>query len=226
MSNLGPDVDVAWVDEPARAKAKQIEMLQIDIAHSAQWVETMRKLVAQELEEQPFTTHRMLALHEWERSRKRAQKNLHYKYDPVKRKRNLVERDIRRTIANARRVLAEHQAKLDAATTDDDIPLAQDRLELATRLVESATDLATADVVEDAERARRGGRPAKPVVDHPGLAGLSDSVLETLHNDLDGMDLTTSTDDEILDQYSRNGIPDEPARYYLGLINGTNQVEA
>lgn len=133
LSSLGPNHDVAWADDPDRIRAKQLEMLQIDIDHSLDWINTMQTLVDRELPDQEFTVARMAALHEWERSRKGAQKRLHYKYDPVKRKRHLAERDVERTLRTARETIAEHREKLRKLAAELDPQLGTTAGQLAPR---------------------------------------------------------------------------------------------
>lgn len=198
MSALGPEWDVAWVEGP-RARAKQLETLQIDIEFAMQWVATMSELVDRELDDQNFTIQKMAALSEWERLRKRAQKNLHYKYDPFRRKQQLVERDVKRQLAAARQVIEDRRRVLEAL--------------IAMKAVELPEP-------PKAPHSRRQSASSKAHVDHPGMAVLSESVLAMIRSDLDGLRIETATDQEILHAYSAAGIPPDAADYYLALING------
>ena len=55
----------------------------------------------QGLSDAEFTAQRMMRLELWTKERKRLQHNLHYKYDPSRRSRRLVNRDVDRQLAKA-----------------------------------------------------------------------------------------------------------------------------
>lgn len=213
MSHFGPEIDVAWADDPDRVRAKQLEMLQIDIDYSTEWVTTMQKLVDEGLKDKDFTLHRMSALHEWERRRKGAQKRLHYKYDPIKRKRHLAERDVKRTLEQAREVLARKRAELQAAVDAASPGVTELAGEMPPRKPRQPVE---------SERSRTASTNTPPPrLSRPHFADLDPQLRGMIESDIPGIDLATASNDDILSAYLAHGTPEESAQYYLGLINGT-----
>jgi len=163
-------------------------MLQIDSAHAASWVEQMQKLVDEELPDEEFTAKRMMLLKEWEKSRHREQKSLHYRYDPLKRSRRLVDRDVEKALAKARAVIAEHRAKLEARQVGIDATIRAGAQRAAQRTSQSARPMS-------APRARIIA-PVEPVI-HPGLAELDEHTRTMYENLSPDVDIATAPDEDL-----------------------------
>lgn len=185
MTSPDPAYD-AFIHGP-RTRAKQTEMAELDADFARQWVDTMTELVARNLPDQEFTAARMVALHEWERARKRAQKSLHYKYDPVRRARRLIERDTRLTLEDARARATALRERLDAATA-------------------ALTQLSTTDPRTSNEPPAVGATVATPTtVAAPrrvGLSRISPYAAAFLRRLSPSLDLETAADDTIRDTWA------------------------
>lgn len=206
----GPVARVEWIfNDETRVAAKQAEMLMIDLRAFSRWAESMEALIAERLPDKDFTERRMEALRAWEKERKRAQRNLHYKYDPRRRDPELIERDIRAT----RNKLAQARVQLDAYT--------------ARRQAKAS---AMPDEVEPTPSKPRRARVERPLVrrDLPGLpdlpflrslAGIDESVLEAVMEAAGVDDLTTITDDELRVAIVERG--SESAQIYIDALNAS-----
>lgn len=89
---LEPEWDREWLNGPM-ADALKRDMLRVDADFAIRWLDTMAELTAAPFHLGEFTNARMDALRAWEKARKREQKALHYRYDPRRRSRRLIERD-------------------------------------------------------------------------------------------------------------------------------------
>lgn len=187
---LDPDVwPREWLDGP-RAHAKQLQMLEADMAHALCWVEIMQQLVDEGLPDEEFTLRRLTALKDWEKSRHREQKALHYRYDPLKRRRDLIERDVDKAIARTKERLAELRIKLEARKVAVQAAAAAAHPEPV-----ELTGQEPARAPRAAPRTTSTARPSAPAM-HPGLAEL-DKGLRTMYDNLAPIDIATTPDDEL-----------------------------
>lgn len=195
-----------------RARAKQVEMLQADLEHAVQWVDTMQALVDEHLPDEEFTVRRLTALKDWEKSRHRVQKALHYRYDPLQRPKHLIERDTGRALQavlakrnKIRSILDERGARVEG--------------ELATvnALRGSPAPKVAPRIQQDITPVRVGSSGL-----HAGLASL-DRLDRQMFQDLDpDTDLATTHDDGLRQAWkTRNpGMTDELIDTVIAKING------
>lgn len=193
VTYAGPVNGVRW-SEGDFARAKQLEMLDIDRDMHARWIATMEALVARDLSDAEFTAERMLRLKRWQRERKRLQHNLHYKYDSSRRRRGLVERD-------TEKMLAKMRARLEGLVGG-----------------RSTEDPAAPEPVAPPQQA-----PAGTSRRHEGYERLSEAVQSMIRTDIGG-DPRTLTLDEIRAVYEARGLPPESIDYFVGLVEGTVAV--
>ncbi len=193
----GPMHNVIWATDDA-ALAKRTEMLDIDREMAARWIETMEKLVAQDLEDAEFTTQRMMRLRLWTKERKRRQHNLHYKYDPKRRRQALVARDTARQlepkIKELRRLLDLRRNGIDPGEVTVDRP----------------------QVVV----------PTKPAKPHGYIApDVDETTLALIKRDTGITDLEHATDADILDAYKSDGNHPWVGEWHLALLRGRELPE-
>ena len=203
MTDLGPMRGTYWAEPGARSKAKRLEMLDIDIRYSEEWVATMRSLVQKDAEDEQFTIERMAALKAWERRRKLAQHNLHYKYDPTRRRARLVDRDVKKMLESVRARLEEAAARRAAVISASPALEALEPPELA-----------------PAPEAKRESAPSRPML--RSLTNVNAPTLEMIKQDIPKVDLERATDAEIIAAYVESGTPAEAAEYYVGLLGGAS----
>lgn len=193
-----------------RSRAKQLEMLDIDVRAGAAWLATMRALVERNLSDQDFTAKRMAALKAWERGRKLKQHNLHYKYDLGRRRHGLVERDVKAQLANYQTLVTEATVRrglvLSPPAPEDDAQAAQ------------ACDVARGDAPARTTRQVKATPPAPAL---RSLVNVDEKSLEMIAGDLPGIDLERATRAEIVDAYALIGVPADAATFYLGILDGT-----
>ena len=113
FGTASPSEAATTADE--RSRAFQLDMLQVDIDYAVTWVNTMAALVEQRLEREPFTAQRMTALAEWERSRKLAQVRLRSRYDPKRRRADLIDATTREGKQQITENLRRSKADMEAA---------------------------------------------------------------------------------------------------------------
>ncbi|TXN29308.1 hypothetical protein [Lacisediminihabitans profunda] len=203
----GPVARVEWIfNDETRVAAKQAEMLTIDLRAFSRWAESMEALIAEELSDKEFTGRRMDALKAWEKDRKRAQRNLHYKYDPRRRDPARIERDIRAIR----------------------IKLAKQRVELDTHIARRQANVwAMPEEVDPAPAKARRPRVEKPLVrrDLPelpflrSLNGVDEAVIEMVKDAAGIEDLTGTTDDELWTALVEHGIPTASTQMYIDALN-------
>ncbi|GAA2947660.1 hypothetical protein GCM10010458_36600 [Microbacterium luteolum] len=177
-----------FLDGP-RARAKQLQMLEADVEHAVRWVETMQALVDEGLPDEEFTARRMMALKDWEKSRHRDQKTLHYRYDPLKRPKRLIERDIAKAEAETKKALAALGVKFEARQVGVSATL---RAAEGTPGRPPARTPSTRPV----PRGRRPN-PARPPALHPGLATLDRDTRAMYDNLAPDIDIATTPDSEL-----------------------------
>lgn len=179
-ADLGPEWDDDLLER--RNTAKQREILKIDIEYAGQWIDTMAELAAKELPDAEFVATRITALHQWEKDRKREQKAIHYRYDPLRRSRRLVKRDTDRVITDITpEVIAALRTKIDVT-----------RAAFRERVTSEPT-------VTPTPRPRRHSTPAL----HPGLSAL-DTGTRSMYDNLDpNLDLATAPDDQLRTAWAR-----------------------
>jgi hypothetical protein len=205
----GPVARVEWIfNDETRVAAKQAEMLTIDLLAFSRWADTMEALMGEELSDKDFTERRMEALKAWEKERKRAQRNLHYKYDPRRRDPQRIERDIRAIkvkLERARVALEEYKARRNVNVWEepDDAPTAT--------------------------RKPRTPRVEKPLIrrdlpDLPfvrSLSGIDETVIDMVKDAAGIDDLTTVTDDDLRVALVEHGIPNDATQMYIEALNAT-----
>ena len=217
----GPMNNVRWAPEGSASLAKRAEMLEIDREMSAAWLAAMEKLMLLDLTDAEFTAERMLRLKRWTTERKRRQHNLHFKYDPTRRKPQLVNRDVARQMAKAR-------AQLEAIWTL--------RPELAPEDWKSARDEVALALESSPERALTARQRPPHVPDHrvvadalpkPSSEGLRphqvvpNAFEDMVRADIGIVDLNAATDKQILDAYAtQTNTPEAAARWYLAKLRG------
>ena len=193
-----------------RDHAKQLEMLAIDERYADRWIATMRELVTSELGNTEFVARRMDALHEWERSRKREQHNLHFKYDPLHRNPRLVDRDVKRQtenleeqIATLTRKLEEQRAAWDARKAERDAARVKPTRPPAQRMVPVVRRAPTGSVVRS-------------------LEGIPQAVIDVVGSDSAISELQYATDADVRQALLVNvaGISEEGIQEYLDMLNG------
>lgn len=233
MSELGPEWDIAWVEGP-RSRAKQLETLQIDVEFALDWVNTMAALVDRDLDDQEFTLQRMAALHDWERRRKRAQKNLHYKFDPFRRKKRLVERDVAKILADAQRTIAIRRERLEAEAerltprlaVDEQTEAVREKLAVIKSRMDQHKPTAPRDHPPSPKRrasVRRSADTLPAPVDRSAIIEqLSDDVRDNYSNFTE-LDLATAPDDDIRDALKSKGIDERAAQYIIDVLNGQQE---
>jgi hypothetical protein len=205
----GPVARVEWIfNDETRVAAKQAEMLTIDLLAFSRWADMMEALMGEELSDKDFTERRMEALKAWEKERKRAQRNLHYKYDPRRRDPQRIERDIRAIkvkLERARVALEEYKARRNVNVWEepDDAPTAT--------------------------RKPRTPRVEKPLIrrdlpDLPfvrSLSGIDETVIDMVKDAAGIDDLTTVTDDDLRVALVEHGIPNDATQMYIEALNAT-----
>jgi hypothetical protein len=202
-------------------KALQRATLQLDEEFAERWVATMRKLVAEELDMPSFIERKMAELRQWTRDRKREQHNLNYKFDPVRRKPRLVERDVQRQLEMISEKLRPYfeiaGLRSDRGSTD---LIAVDSADEAQGFRE-APSLKAQAAREARERARRAARKeqlraeraAPPAV--RTLDGLNPALAHLIANDMGVKDLSTVTDEMIVRNYMMSGLSEAEAQQYV-----------
>jgi hypothetical protein len=203
----GPVARVEWIfNDKTRVAAKQAEMLTIDLLAFSRWADTMEALMGEELSDKDFTERRMEALRAWEKERKRAQRNLHYKYDPRRRDPQRIERDIRAIKA---------------------------KLERAHVALEDYKTRMGVNVWEEADEAKpTPSKPRRPRVEKPlvrrdlpdlpfvrSLSGIDESVIDMVKDAAGIDDLTTVTDDDLRVALVEHGIQNDAAQMYIEAMN-------
>jgi hypothetical protein len=205
----GPVARVEWIfNDETRVAAKQAEMLTIDLLAFSRWADMMEALMGEELSDKDFTERRMEALKAWEKERKRAQRNLHYKYDPRRRDPQRIERDIRAIkvkLERARVALEEYKARRNVNVWEepDDAPTAT--------------------------RKPRTPRVEKPLIrrdlpDLPfvrSLSGIDETVIDMVKDAAGIGDLTTVIDDDLRVALVEHGIPNDATQMYIEALNAT-----
>lgn len=194
MSEVGPEAGLRWViNDEERVRAKQADMVSIDVRFAIRWITTMRGLVDQNLGDQEFTKRRMEELALWTKDRKREGHNIHYRYDPRRRNPRLVERDIQRMKAK----IGEHMAALREV----------DRLAQAPNPVIIAAPRPPAARVQT--RAPRD------------LSKVPTAAIEMIVRDTGISQLEYVSDQVILQAYmARRRLPRDKAQQYVDLLNG------
>ncbi|RFA10390.1 hypothetical protein B7R54_15135 [Subtercola boreus] len=210
QTGLGPTKRVPWIPltDTEITRAKQRAMLAVDVDQALTWHQTMLDLIAEELDDQDFTTRRMTALTISNRERKRAQARLHYKFDPRRRKAKLISADIA-----ALRAKMENQAKLWR--------------ERFTPEVIAATAAAVERPATPKPRVRPSTRKApvrrepmdEPAVFTRTLDGIDPIDIRMIKADT-RLDLESATDEMVKSAYLAKGTPADVADQYVALLNG------
>lgn len=220
LSELGPEWNMEWVTGP-RVRAKQYETLLTDIEYAIEWVDSMRALVDEELEDREFTIKKMELLRDWERRRKLAQKRIRSYYDPFRRKKRLLTKHVDDMLEKYHHRLQILQAEFEAtaASGRGDTERALEAVNIVERLREH-----TKPTRPRTAAAKPAPKPkAEPRrVHHAGLPDMHPNVRTAIQNDLGGIDLDYTSNERIRELYRQNtNTPEEAINYYIDLINGT-----
>ncbi|KAA9133713.1 hypothetical protein [Microbacterium caowuchunii] len=214
-AGLGPEWDRDFLNGP-RNRGKQAAILATDIEFAHQWVNTMTALVAQNLDDGEFVNARMAALKDWDRARKREQKAIHYRFNPLRRSRRLIERDTRQALSGpTTEQIAELRANLEAVRAEYAARQGQETSEPRTtrpRPAQRAPRAAT----------RSAATPAGPAL-HPGLADLDEGIRSDYQALAPDLDLVTTPDDTLRTTWAElnPGMSGELIESVLADINGT-----
>jgi len=158
----------------------------------------MTEMVDRNLPDPEFTLARLEALKDWERGRKRRQKEINYAYDPLRRSRRLVMRDT------------------DRALNPEAIAQVRSKLTRAREMLQSTRTAPRPHT----EPSMTTSTP-RPL--HPGLAYL-DTATRAMYQMLDpDTDLATTPDDALRTAWKTRapGMSDELIDKVLADINGT-----
>jgi hypothetical protein len=201
----GPMNRILWAPVGEASRAKRAEMFLIDAEMTTRWMDAMQKLLEQDLDDAQFTIERMLRLKLWEKERKRRQHNLHYKYDPSRRRPALVQRDSKRTLqdlakrrAQIEEGLARMRARIEAQTVPEPV---HDSMMLGQGLRERSARVNKEVLGEKPEHLDEG--TFKMIVEDTGI-----------------VDPVNATDEKILQAYEARGQGGYSAEYFLALLRG------
>jgi len=181
--HLTPEWDSDFLDGPLN-EAKQRDMLAADVTFALRWVDTMIELVANHLPADEFVAKRMAALKDWERARKREQKAIHYRYDPLRRPKRLVERDTERARSElTSERIADLRAQIDRARAD---------------LVKEQDHTTPQRPTTRTSPRRVPSTPThRQATLHPGLPNIDADLLRSITDLAPEMDLATTPDDDL-----------------------------
>ncbi|MET4702771.1 hypothetical protein [Frigoribacterium sp. UYMn621] len=196
--------DRAWTATD-RDRALQHRTLELDEQFTAQFLQSMRDLVASEYDHNTFIEKKMDIIREWDRQRKLAQHNLGYQFDPKRRKEHLLRRDIDRELQRIKKKLTEAVERRSLTTADADT---------------LQPDTLTAVTLTPARPTKVKPAPA-PRVPVRSIEGIPAAVIEIVSRDTGIADLESATDDQVREAYRDNaGYSDEVSQEYLDMLNG------
>jgi hypothetical protein len=202
----GPVAKTQWAPPGEASRAKRRQMYLIDAEMSAKWLTVMEKLLEADLDDAEFTTQRMFLLRLWTKERKRRQHNLHYQFDPSRRRPGLVERDSKKVLADFAKLkerLDEGIARMEARYPSPADPPSDDA---------GSVDLGR-------------GQRAKPLVPRRVVLGekpehLDEGTFKMIVDDTSITDPVNATDEKILQAYEAKGQGGYTAEFYLALLRG------
>lgn len=201
-----------------RDRALQQATLVLDQEFAVRWVTTMQFLVERELPHDEFIFVKMAELKQWTKDRKREQHNTGYAFNPARRKRRLVERDVRKQLAKT----VAHMKAFDLVHPEFAAAVNERRQRVIRRITRfiDPTEPINADhpesmppVPEDIETETKG-----PVV--RSLDDVDTFVASMIATDMHVVDLARVTDAEILDYYVKTvGLANDDAQQYVAALN-------